>query len=832
MRIEMRMLLSSALAASVAPLTLGTAAPTMFSEPQGGALAGERPRVIVSSDIGGSDNDDYQSMVHLLLYADVLDIEGLLSSPPGAGRTSSIQEVLDAYAQDYKALSRNAPSCPEPEALRRLVKQGATDSSPEAGYSQPTEGSSWLIERSNAPENRRLYVLVWGAITDVAQAVHDDPSIKAKLRVYSIGSWNTGQDQAARDYLYHHHPDLWWIEADTTFRGMYTGGVNTGDLGNKTFLDRHVRRHGALGDFLAAKLDRLKMGDTPSVLYLLRGDPADPTGPHWGGSFAATGHGSHYWTDRTDPALAEGPYPGAKTVNVWREAFLRDWQARMDRAQADASACNAELVNANGWFTHEGKVIWGWVQHNGWWRPGQRPNIPRRSAGDPGGDVRPNRTEDLDALTDSMLSYGYPGFEHNFGLWYDRRRDAHDIVERTTPDAKPPFLEQPWARSNEGMAADGLPKYDLTRFNPWYFKRVKAFADLCDAKGTVLFHKFYMQHALLENQAHYVDFPWRPGNCVQNTEMPDQIPAANAFYDVANTTRCELHRLYIRKCLDVLGGNANVVHLTSQEFTGPVGFVQFWIDTIAEWERETDKEVCIGLGAPKNVQDAVLSDPARGARVRVMDLRYWWIKSDGEIYAPEGGRGTPGRDFECGTRQAAETSPERIYQKVRTYRDQYPGKAIIDAVSADRKRSWAFLMAGGGMLVRGQISYPNFEDPVNYIQPADVEIILPTYSFIRRYLAHALPMMRPADIVEAPSHPAWCLADTGKTYLVYAPAGGTFTLDLANAEGAFAAAWFDPRNGELHKLGNGPVMGGQKVSFTTPDEQDWALWLEAGNVET
>jgi hypothetical protein len=47
------------------------------SKLQGGALAGERPRVIVSTDIGGSDPDDFQSMVHLLVYADVLDIEGL-----------------------------------------------------------------------------------------------------------------------------------------------------------------------------------------------------------------------------------------------------------------------------------------------------------------------------------------------------------------------------------------------------------------------------------------------------------------------------------------------------------------------------------------------------------------------------------------------------------------------------------------------------------------------------------------------------------------------------------------------------------------------------------
>ena len=44
-----------------------------------GALAGERHRVTVSTDIGGTDFDDFQSLVHVLLYADVLDLEGLLA---------------------------------------------------------------------------------------------------------------------------------------------------------------------------------------------------------------------------------------------------------------------------------------------------------------------------------------------------------------------------------------------------------------------------------------------------------------------------------------------------------------------------------------------------------------------------------------------------------------------------------------------------------------------------------------------------------------------------------------------------------------------------------
>src|SRR6185312_14000907 len=50
----------------------------------------ERRRVIVSSDIGGTDEDDNQSMAHLFLYADTLDLEGLIASPYGPGRKRDI----------------------------------------------------------------------------------------------------------------------------------------------------------------------------------------------------------------------------------------------------------------------------------------------------------------------------------------------------------------------------------------------------------------------------------------------------------------------------------------------------------------------------------------------------------------------------------------------------------------------------------------------------------------------------------------------------------------------------------------------------------------------
>ena len=301
-----------------------------------GALVGERPRLFISTDIGGFDPDDFQSLVHLLLYADILDLEGLVSSPPGPGRAAHLHETLDAYAQDYPALLRHSSAYPAPDALRALVRQGALDAQPGDTPEPPSEAARLLIERAHAadPAGRPLYVLVWGSITDIAQAVHADPSIKARIRIYSIGSWNTEHgDQKSRDYLFRQHPDLWWIENDTTFRGMYMGGEQADDLGNKTFVEQHVRARGALGDLFFAKKPDIKMGDTPTVLYFLRGDFSDPASPHWGGAFVRP-HADRptYWHDDPAPELTEGTRKGARTVNIHRVAYLRDWQARQLRA--------------------------------------------------------------------------------------------------------------------------------------------------------------------------------------------------------------------------------------------------------------------------------------------------------------------------------------------------------------------------------------------------------------------------------------------------------------------------------------------------------------------
>lgn len=276
-----------------------------------GALEGHRHRVVVSTDIGGTDPDDFQSMVHLLVYADSFDLEGLISSPFGPGRKSDILTVIDHYERDYKNLKKYSENYPTADALRGITKQGETEAADASGIGKSTEGSQWIVQCASRNDPRPLHVLVWGGIEDLAQALHDAPDILPKLRVYWIGGPNKKWSVDAYNYVEKNHPALWMIEANATYRGWFVGGNQNGEWSNKEFVAKHIAGHGSLGDYFNSQLNgTIKMGDTPSVARLLRGESEAPEKPSWGGKYVRIWDGRktvfHGLTTESDKAEVFG----------------------------------------------------------------------------------------------------------------------------------------------------------------------------------------------------------------------------------------------------------------------------------------------------------------------------------------------------------------------------------------------------------------------------------------------------------------------------------------------------------------------------------------------
>ncbi len=370
----------------------------------------------------------------------------------------------------------------------------------------------------------------------------------------------------------------------------------------------------------------------------------------------------------------------------------------------------AALQVKNGWLVRGAEVLTGKRQGVQWWSGGLQPSDIKNAKAHltrfvPGRTGK-GLTDDLLEVVAEMKTTNTIALEHNYGLWYDRRRDDHQRVRRMDGEVWPPFYELPFARSGKDTAWDGLSKYDLNKFNPFYWSRLKQFADLADQQGLVLVHQNYFQHNIIEAGAHYADFPWRSANNINNTGFNEpvnyagdkRIFYANQFYDISNPVRKALHKKYIRQCLENFKDNSGVIQLISEEYTGPLHFVKFWLDVIREWEKETGKHPIIGLSVTRDVQDSILANPQYAAVVDLIDIRYWHYQADGTLYAPQGGQSLAPRQH-ARLLKPKKTSFEQVYRAVKEYRDKFPGKAIMYSGDSYPEFGVAAFMAGGSLSV-------------------------------------------------------------------------------------------------------------------------------------
>lgn len=257
-------------------------------------------RILISTDIGGTDPDDNQSLTHLLMYNEKFDIEGLVSSPSyGNGSTSEIFRMIDLYEKDLPKLEKKLLGFAKPDFLRSVTKQGRKGTASFSGISQATEGSEWIIRCAKKEDARPLWVLVWGGLEDLAQALHDAPEIRKNIRVYWIGGPNKKWSANAYAYIASNFPDLWMIEVNSSYYGFFSNNQLPDVIRTTDYYEKYIKGAGQLGeDFKHYYEGEIKMGDTPSLLYLMSGNPENPAGESWGGSFEKISQSARVVFDR------------------------------------------------------------------------------------------------------------------------------------------------------------------------------------------------------------------------------------------------------------------------------------------------------------------------------------------------------------------------------------------------------------------------------------------------------------------------------------------------------------------------------------------------------
>ncbi len=404
-------------------------------------------------------------------------------------------------------------------------------------------------------------------------------------------------------------------------------------------------------------------------------------------------------------------------------------------------------------------------------------------------------TDQLDTVVAHMLQRGQAGLYHFPALWYERRRDDHGRMMRADAEAWAPFLEQPFARSGQGEAYDRLSRYDLDRWNPWYWDRLAAFCARADAAGLFLVSEHYLQHNIIEEGAHWADYPWRSANNINDPGFAEEtyyqadkrVFMAEQFYDVEHNARlADYHRKYIRKQLDALAPYRNVIHHIGTEYTGPLHFMRFWLDCILDWERERGRQVLVMLSATKDVQDAILSDPKYREAVSVIDIRQWQRQADGSLYAPEGGVSLAPRQY-ARLVDPVTSSRDAVWQQVAEYRQACPGIAVVSNAGRTEDAAWISFVAGGSMC-----ALPAVEDDT--------------------FLTSALEM-EPMDRLVVKGK-QWGMGRPGTGYVVYCATDGLL-LDLRRDKASYRIRWIDPATGAWC----GPeaeIRGGGRLKLAAP----------------
>lgn len=378
---------------------------------------------------------------------------------------------------------------------------------------------------------------------------------------------------------------------------------------------------------------------------------------------------------------------------------------------------------------------------------------------------------DFDAYLNLLQRYN-----HNFiRLWF---------VEHAWDAQKGQVVSpHPWARIAPESARDGLPKFDLTRFDTAFFDRMRRRIMAARERGfyvsVMLFDDWSTEHART-----WLGHPFHRDNNVNGVDADlDGDGVGVEFHTLGDRTILALQEAYVRKVIDTVNDLDNVLYEVGNEIGVSRAWQYHMIDVINDYQRRKPQRHPIGM--------TVGSPP-----LEVDDKALFASKADWISPGSNGG-----------------------------YKDDPPAATGEKVILSDTDHLWG---VGGDhtwvwkSFTRGL--NPIYMDPLDEgpesggIRAAARRAMGQTLAYARRMnLAAMVP--RP-DLASS----RYCLADPGSEYLVYLPLPGSVVVDLAGPPGRVQVEWFHPLTGR--SVREGTVVTGDVQRFTAPFTDDAVLYLK------
>jgi hypothetical protein len=341
---------------------------------------------------------------------------------------------------------------------------------------------------------------------------------------------------------------------------------------------------------------------------------------------------------------------------------------------------------------------------------------------------------------------------------------------------------QPWLRTGPGRAYDGLPRFNLNRFDPAYFRRLRSRVLAARKRG------MYVGVMLFEGwSSQFERQPWRSrghpfhrGNNINRLD-PDRNRDGTLLeiYGVDAPSVRKVQDAYVRRVIDTVGGLDNVLYeIANESGAFSIQWQYRMIDYVKRYERRK--------------------------RLRPHPVGMTFVHGDWEgdaLYRSRADWVAP-KDIRHLTDPPAANARKVIVSDT----DHHCGGC------GDATFPWRTFMRG---------YHPIFMDEMESEPRA--QALRRAMGVTRRY-ARRVPLLRMAPRGDLCST-RYCLVWPGRSYLAYQPERGAFTVDLraVPAGRRLAVEWANPVTGATST--GAAVSGGRVRRLEPPFDEASVVWI-------
>jgi len=383
----------------------------------------------------------------------------------------------------------------------------------------------------------------------------------------------------------------------------------------------------------------------------------------------------------------------------------------------------------------------------------------------------------------------------------------------------------PWQRTGPGLATDSRPKFDLTQFNQAYFDRLRADVQRLQQNGIYAFVELFDGNQLTSARCSTDGYPFTGANNINGVDdgYSSGSGGTNSVTMSGPNSLTGFQDAYVKKILDTINDLPNVIYEVAEE--QPAGSANWWfphiISLVHSYEATKPFQHLVGIGSMN------ASAP-----------------NDGTLYGSTADWIAPTINTNFNLQFPSNVSTNN------------QGKIVVN--DSDHSYFWKTFTNSDGSLNNTQMSQYLWENvtsgaagvvlmdpyliywpgspnrnlcnnPVHQICTGGVDT---KFDQFRANMGFAVNFVNTRlDLVKMTpqgnlSSTGFCLADnvaSGAEYLVYAPNGGSFTVNLSATAKTLNVEWLNPNNGTT--INGGTVSGGLTKSFTAPFNGDAVLYL-------